>query len=312
MSGAHGVATAPAPSASVWLSTLRPRTLPAGAAPVIVGTALAWSAGAVHAGAALLALVGALLLQITSNLANDLFDAEKGADGPDRLGPVRATAAGLVTAGAMRRAVLVALGACVLAGLGLVLRGGLPVVVIGVSSMAAAILYTGGPRPLAYLGLGEVFVFLFFGLVAVAGTFFVQALTVPSWVIAGGVAPGLLSSAILVVNNVRDRAGDARVGKRTLAVRFGERFGVAEHRALIVGGAAASVLMWPGLGAWSLLPALVVIPGLKVHAAVREAVGRGELRALNPLLGGTAKLLVIHAVLVVAAVALKAAVGAMP
>ena len=311
MSAAAEVGKPPA-GAGVWLGALRPRTLPAGAAPVIVGSALAWGADKLHVGAALLALVGALLLQITSNLANDVFDAEKGADGPDRLGPVRATAAGLVTPRAMRRAVLMALGACVLAGVGLVVRGGWPVVAMGLTSMAAAVLYTGGPRPLGYLGLGEVFVFLFFGLVAVAGTFFVQALDVPGWVIAGGVAPGLLSAAILVVNNVRDREGDARVGKRTLAVRFGARFAVEEHRGLILGGAVASLALWPGLGAWSLLPALVAVPGLKVHAAVRGAVARGELRALNPLLGGTAKLLVIHAALVVAATALARLVGGAP
>lgn len=299
-----------APSrASVWLAALRPRTLPAGAAPVVVGTALAAADGMLHVGAAVLALAGALLLQVTSNLANDLFDADKGADGPDRLGPVRATAAGLVSRAAMKRAVILALGACIVVGLGLVARGGLPVVAIGVASMAAAILYTGGPKPLGYLGLGEVFVFVFFGPVAVAGTYWVQALAVPPHAVLAGVGPGLLSAAILVVNNVRDREGDARANKRTLAVRLGERFGVREHLVLIVTGALASLALWPVLGPLALVPALVIVPGLRVHKAVREVVAGGELRALNPLLGATAKLLVIHAVLVGAAVSLDGMLG---
>jgi 1,4-dihydroxy-2-naphthoate octaprenyltransferase len=284
---------APPSSWHIWMAACRPRTLPAAAAPVVIGAALAFHDGVFTASSALLALIGALLLQVAANLANDYYDAQKGADGPDRLGPVRATASGLVTPAEMKRAFILVLFMATVIGAELIRRGGMPIFVIGIASLVCAVLYTGGPRPLGYLGLGEVFVFIFFGPVAVAGTYWVQALNVGPSVVAAGIAPGLLSAAVLLVNNLRDVDTDRRAGKRTLAVRFGRPFARALYLLCVVGAGLSLFALVPRFGLSSLVALFTVVPGLVLFQKIR----REEGRALNPRLGETARLLVVHAVL---------------
>ena len=197
---------------SIWIGAARLRTLPAAIVPVVVGTAVAHASGGLSWGPAIAALLGSLAIQIGTNFANDVFDAEKGADGPDRLGPTRAVAAGLISASAMRRAMIAAFGVAALFGLYLVSVAGWPVVAIGIASILSGIAYTGGPWPLGYHGLGDVFVMLFFGFVAVCGTAFVQLAHVPCLAVWASIPVGSLATAILVVNNLRDRHQDVRVG----------------------------------------------------------------------------------------------------
>jgi 1,4-dihydroxy-2-naphthoate octaprenyltransferase len=293
-------AIAPSPAA-ILLRAARPQTLPAGLVPVLVGTAVAHTIGQADLLVALVALVSSLFIQIGTNYANDVFDAEKGADGPDRVGPVRAVAAGLVSARAMRRAMWASFAIAAALGVFLIAIAGWPVVVIGVLSIAAGIAYTGGPYPLGYHGLGDVFVMLFFGFVAVVGTVFVEtrALVPLAWLAA--VPVGALSTAILVVNNVRDRVTDARAGKRTLAVRLGRRAGELEHAGLIVLSyasalATAALLRSP----WPLLPFLTI----PLAFSVVRALARNEGAALNATLGATARLLLAFGALYALGIAL--------
>jgi 1,4-dihydroxy-2-naphthoate polyprenyltransferase len=210
--------------AKIWLMAARVRTLPAAVAPVLVGTALAQPlADRFRVGAFVAALLGALFIQVGTNLSNDYSDARRGADTDDRLGPVRVTAGGLVPPRQVLIATYLTFGLAVLCGAYLVAVAGWELLVLGVLSILAGVLYTGGPRPYGYEGLGEVFVFLFFGIVAVAGSTFAQLERWPWEAFVLAVPVGLLASAILVVNNVRDLDTDARVGKRTLAVRLGRR-----------------------------------------------------------------------------------------
>jgi len=218
-----------------WLLAIRPKTLPAAASSVIVGTALAFFDDSFAPGPALAALAIALLLQIGSNLANDVYDDERGADTADRLGPTRVTHTGLLSRSQVKTGMKVALGLALLIGLYLTWVRGPLVLAIGVAAIIAAVAYTGGPYPLGYHGLGEVFVFLFFGLTAVVGTYWVQvgATTPLVWLMA--VPPGLIITAILVVNNLRDIEQDRAAGKHTVAVRIGVRATKAEYAACLVG-----------------------------------------------------------------------------
>ena len=216
-----------------WVLAARPATLTAAVVPVAVGTACAHAAGGVEWAPALAALLGAIWIQIGTNFANDVYDAEKGADTEDRLGPTRAVASGLISAAAMRRAMVVAFGLATLCGVYLAWVAGWPILAIGVASILSGIAYTGGPYPLGYNGLGDVFVMIFFGFVAVCGTAFVQRLDVPLVAVVASVPVGALATAILVVNNLRDRETDTVAGKRTLAVRFGRRGAIAEYAILI-------------------------------------------------------------------------------
>lgn len=271
-----------------WIMAIRPATLPAAVTPVLVGTAAAYAVGGFRAAPALAALLGALLLQIAANLANDLFDFEKGADTEERLGPTRVVQAGLLSPDAIRRATAVVLVLALAVGLYLVAVAGWVVVAIGVASIAAALAYTGGPYPLGYNGLGDIAVFLFFGLVAVCGTAFVQAEYVPPLAWAAAIPVGTLVTAILVVNNVRDIATDEAAGKRTLAVRLGRRAAVAEYALLLMAAYLTPVALFLSgrLQEWVLLP-LATAP-LAVILFRRVARDRG--RALNPTLGRTAML----------------------
>jgi 1,4-dihydroxy-2-naphthoate octaprenyltransferase len=282
-------------SAMAWVLAARPKTLSAAAVPVAVGTACAYAVGGARAWPALGALAGALLIQIGTNFANDVFDHEKGADREDRVGPLRVVQAGLLPARAVRRAMVATFALAVLVGAYLAWLGGPAIVAVGVLSIASGIAYTGGPYPLGYHGLGDVFVFVFFGLVAVCGTAFVQLGAVPPLAVGAALPVGALATAILVVNNVRDRDTDVLAGKRTLAVRFGRRTATFEYALLLVASyAAPPVMVGLGLcGPWALLP-LASAP-LAVVLLRRLAIREGT--ALNPVLAATAGLLLVFGAL---------------
>jgi 1,4-dihydroxy-2-naphthoate polyprenyltransferase len=278
-----------------WLLAARPRTLPAVAAPVIVGAAVAASEGVFQPGPALAALLGGLLLQIGANLANDVFDFKHGADTPSRLGPTRVTQAGLLTPRQVLNGMWLVFGLAALVGLYLIGVGGWPVLIMGVFSIAAAIAYTGGPFPLGYKGLGDLFVFIFFGLTAVCGTYYVQAGTV-SWAAVWVAIPmGLLATNILVVNNLRDIDTDRAAGKHTLAVRLGARGAQLEYLLLLLGSYAAPPLLWfvSRSTPWVML-AWLSIP---LAIALWRQIAREKGRALNAALAGTARLTLVYGLL---------------
>jgi 1,4-dihydroxy-2-naphthoate polyprenyltransferase len=287
-----------------WIMATRPATLTAAAAPVLVGTAAAHVAGGFRAGPALAALLGSFLLQIGANLANDLYDYEKGADTPARMGPTRVVQSGLLSPGAVRGGMAVTFGLAVLVGVYLTWVAGPIIILIGLLSIAAAIAYTGGPYPLGYNGLGDIAVFAFFGFVAVCGTAYVQAGHVPALAWVAAVPVGALTTAILVVNNVRDMETDAAAGKRTLAVRLGRGGALAEYAGLLAVAYAVPLLLvvTETLSAWALLPLLTVPLAAGLFRWVRDERGR----ALNPALGGTARLLFAHGALFAAGMALGA------
>jgi len=289
-------------SIRAWVLAARPATLTAAFAPVAVGTACAWRVGALRWQAALAALLGAFLIQIATNFANDMFDFQKGADTEERLGPTRAAQAGLLTVAQLRRGIITAFALALGTGIYLTWIAGPAVVVIGLASMAAGLAYTGGPFPLAYNGLGDVFVMAFFGFVAVCGTAFVQALFVPQIAWAASVPMGALATGILVVNNVRDFEGDARAGKTTLVVRFGREGGVREYAFLLVVAYVTPVVMF-ALGwtsAWVCLPLLTILWGVQLFRSVLH--DRGV--ALNETLAETAKLLSLFGILFAIGIAL--------
>jgi len=280
---------------SAWWLAIRPATLTASAAPVLVGTGAAWADGAFAPGPALAALLGAFLLQIGANFANDVFDFERGADTADRLGPQRATHQGWVTAAQMKRAMWLAFAGAMAIGLYLTYVAGWPVLALGLLSIAAAYLYTGGPKPYGYLGLGDLAVFVFFGFGAVAGTYFVQAHAVSKLALYASVPIGALATAILVVNNLRDIETDARAGKNTLAVRLGD--GATRTYYLLLLAIAFLVppyLWWRGLaGPWAMLPWLSLPLALRLAGRMRHERGL----ALNGCLVGTARLEVVFGLL---------------
>lgn len=278
----------------VWLMATRPATLTAALSPVMVGTAVAMRAPVMRWGAAVAAMLGAFMIQIGTNLANDVFDHEKGADNADRLGPLRVTNAGLMTPREVRRAMVFSFALAAVCGVYLTAVAGWPVVAIGVASIASGVAYTGGPYPLGYNGLGDVFVFVFFGVVAVCGTVFVEVGTVPWLALAAAVPVGAIATAVLVVNNVRDRETDVRAGKRTLVVRWGRTFGLAEYVGLLGAAYVVPVLLAAlGMGWWVLLP-LATAP---LAAVLVRKVATLEGRALNPVLGQTAMLLLVFSTL---------------
>jgi 1,4-dihydroxy-2-naphthoate octaprenyltransferase len=282
-------------SVGAWVLAARPATLTAAFAPVAVGTACAWRVDAFQWDAALAALLGAFLIQIATNFANDLYDFQKGADTEARLGPLRAAQAGLLTVTQLRRGIVVTFALAFGVGMYLTWVAGPAVVAIGLSSIAAGLAYTGGPFPLAYNGLGDVFVMAFFGFVAVCGTAFVQALQVPQIAWLASIPIGALATAILAVNNVRDFEGDAFAGKRTLVVRFGRQAGLYEYVFLLILAYATPLvlLMLDWASPWVALPLLTVPWALRLARSVSR--DRGAM--LNQTLAGTAKLLSVYGVL---------------
>jgi 1,4-dihydroxy-2-naphthoate octaprenyltransferase len=261
-------------SLRIWVMAARPRTLPAAVAPVLVGTALAATGGTFRPFTFIAALLGAMFIQIGTNLSNDYSDARRGADTEDRLGPVRVTAGGLVPPRQVLRATYLAFGLAVLAGVYLIATSGWQLLLVGAASILAGVLYTGGPRPYGYEGLGEVFVFLFFGVVAVAGSYFAQTERVDWEAFVLAVPVGLLASAILVVNNVRDLETDRRAGKRTLAVRLGRTRARGLYAAMVYSAFLSAPLAWllggDGLSPWLLLPFLALPLALPVVRIVRN------------------------------------------
>jgi 1,4-dihydroxy-2-naphthoate polyprenyltransferase len=276
-----------------WVLAARPATLTAAFVPVGVGTGAAMASGGARWLPALAALLGAFAIQIGTNFANDVFDAERGADTEERVGPTRAVQAGLLSGSAVRGGMMAAFGFATLCGVYLVVVAGWPVVAIGVASIASGIAYTGGPYPLGYHGLGDVFVMFFFGFVAVTGTCFVQTGDVSAVAVAASVPVGSLATAILVVNNLRDRATDAKAGKRTLAVRLGRRGAEIEYAACLVLAYLVPVGLSVRLGPWLLSPLASGPLAARLFARLR----REEGASLNPVLVDTAKLLLVHGVL---------------
>jgi 1,4-dihydroxy-2-naphthoate polyprenyltransferase len=291
----------------IWLMAARPRTLPAAIAPVLVGTAAAvqWAGRLPRVAAFIAALVGSVFIQIGTNLANDYSDARRGADMADRLGPVRVTSAGLVTPQRVLTATWVAFGVAVACGLYLTIVAGLVILLIGVLSIAAGVLYTGGPRPYGYAGLGEAFVFLFFGLVAVNGSYYVQLEQLDALPLGLSIAVGFLATAILVVNNVRDVETDRRAGKMTLAVRMGRRNAVVLYRLLVLGAFVVLPIatIGGGAGAWPLLGLLALPLAIR---PLRTMSSRTDGPALNAALAATGALLGAFSLLVSAGLLLAA------
>jgi 1,4-dihydroxy-2-naphthoate octaprenyltransferase len=284
------------------LLAARPRTLPAAIAPVLVGTSLAGSEGTFRALPFVAALIGSVFIQIGTNLSNDYSDARRGADTEDRLGPVRVTAGGLMPPRRVLVGTYVAFGVAVAAGLYLAAVAGWQLLVVGGASILAGVLYTGGPRPYGYEGLGELFVFTFFGLVAVAGSYFVQVEHLRWEAVALGVPVGLLAAAILVVNNVRDVDTDRRAGKRTLAVKLGRERARSLFVTMVVLAFAVPLLLIPALSAWLLLP-LAAAP--QVPPLVRTVTTRTDGPALNGALAATGRLLAVFSLLLAGGVLLS-------
>jgi 1,4-dihydroxy-2-naphthoate polyprenyltransferase len=284
------------PPLRVLLTATRPKTLWAAASPVIIGWGLALGDDVFHPLAAVLALAGALLIQVATNYHNDYADFLKGTDMPDRVGPTRVTAAGLATPAQMKRATVLVFAIAVLGGVYLMVRGGLPIVAIGVSSILFGVLYTAGKHSLAYLGIADVFVLIFFGPVAVGGTYWVQALEIRPEILIAGAAPGLLSMAILLVNNIRDIQDDDAAGKRTLVVRAGRPFGVSLYILSVALAAATPGVLWlSGSGRpWAMVASLILIPAIPL---IKTLLTGGPSALLNPVLGKTARLLLLYALL---------------
>ena len=293
-----------------WLAAARPQTLPAAAAPIVVGVGLAVHDGVVALLPALAAFVGAALIQIGTNFANDYYDAVQGADTEAREGFTRVTQAGLIEPGRVKRATYLTFAAAVAVGGYLVYVGGLPILVIGLLSVVSGIAYTGGPFPLGYHGLGDLFVFLFFGVIAVTGTYYVQAAAVladplTTTIPAGTLTPAAvvaslpvaaISTNILVVNNIRDREEDVTTGKRTLAVRLGYRASRLQYSGLLALAYLVPLWFWlaTAVGPTVLLPLLTLPLAVGVARTVwTETSGR----ALNPALETTGKLLALYALL---------------
>jgi 1,4-dihydroxy-2-naphthoate polyprenyltransferase len=279
-----------------WKLAARPRTLPAAIAPVVLGSAMAICDKQFAWLPAAAALMVALLLQIGVNLANDYFDYVKGIDTEDRLGPARVTQSGLIPAKQVKSAMLLTMGISLLPGVFLLFVGGWPVLLTGIACICAALAYSGGPFPLASHGLGDLFVFIFFGLVAVCGTYYVQALHLTRMVLLMGVIEGLLITAILVVNNLRDIQSDRRTGKRTLAVIIGERGCRIEYLLLLGVAYAIPVVLWLDgrSSAWVILPIVSLPPALSLMRRVWSGSG-GVI--LNQALAATAKLALIYSLL---------------
>jgi 1,4-dihydroxy-2-naphthoate polyprenyltransferase len=292
----------------IWVLAARVRTLPAAIAPVLVGTSLALGDGHFDPLAFLTALLGAIFIQVGTNLSNDYSDARRGADTEDRLGPVRVTAGGLVPPRQVLLATYVTFGLAVLCGVYLVAVAGWGLIAVGAASILAGVLYTGGPRPYGYEGLGELFVFLFFGIVAVAGSYYVQVQHLPWQAFACAVPVGLLASAILVVNNVRDIDTDRRAGKRTLAVRLGRERTRVLYTAMLAIAFACAPLPWllGSMSAWLLLPWAATPLAVSLTRVVRTRV---DGPSLNGALARTGLLQLLFCLLFAAGILASGGIG---
>ena len=279
-----------------WLLAIRPKTLPAAVSPVVVGTALAIDGGVFAALPAAAALIGAVLVQVSANLSNDYFDYVKGADTPERKGPKRVAQSGLIALPRLRLGIAVTFALTAVVGAYLISVGGWPILVIGVASLLSSVAYTGGPFPIGYHGLGDLFVFMFFGVAAVCGTFFLQALNINLMIVVASIPVGALTVAILVVNNLRDIETDRQTGKRTLAVMIGPDATRLEYVLLLAVAYAVPTLLWitAESSAWVLLPWLSLPLALHlVRAIYRDAEGP----SMNKTLAATANLDLVFCIL---------------
>ena len=292
----------------IWVMAARVRTLPAAVAPVLVGTSLALGAGHFNALAFLAALLGSVFIQVGTNLSNDYSDARRGADTEDRLGPVRVTAGGLVPPSQVLLATYITFGAAVACGIYLIYVAGWELLAVGAASILAGVLYTGGPRPYGYEGLGELFVFLFFGVVAVTGSYFVQVQQLPWEAFVCSIPVGLLASAILVVNNVRDLETDRRAGKRTLAVRLGRARTRDLYAVMLAAAFVAAPLpfVFGAMSAWLLLSWIAIPPAVRLVGVVRS---HSDGPSLNRALAGTGMLQLLFCVLFSAGILAGGGIG---
>ena len=277
-----------------WLLAVRVKTLPAAISPVILGTALSYHDGIFYHFIFFMTLLAAVLIQVGANFANDVYDFEKGSDRADRLGPQRATQSGLISPADMKKAMWKIFALAIGVGFYLAYVGGWPIVIIGLASIAAGIAYTGGPYPLGYHGFGDIFVFLFFGLIAVPGTYYLQTGSVIELSLWLGAVMGMLVSAILVVNNLRDRDADIISGKKTLAVRFGKTFSNIQFILLVMLPFLLPFHLWRQCDKMSFLLTLFTLP-IAVHLIIQLFNNTGA--DLNKVLAGTARFLFIFTLL---------------
>ncbi len=280
----------------IWLLAIRPKTLWAAVAPVIIGTAMAYEAGSFQLLAFLAALFGGTMIQIGTNLANDYFDFKKGADSRRKFGPTRVTQAGLVSQPEIKTAMVLAFAMAFLAGIYLVYLGGWPIVAIGILSITFGVLYTATKLALGYSGLADFFVLVFFGPVAVGGTFYVQTLEINIAVILAGLAPGLFSVAILTVNNLRDIETDKIAGKKTLAVRFGPIFAKVEYIVTLIAAALVPLVLWLMTNEHfeATIAAAVILLALR---PIRKVLRNKNKTGLNSVLAQTAQILLLYSLL---------------
>ncbi|OIO62607.1 MAG: 1,4-dihydroxy-2-naphthoate octaprenyltransferase [Candidatus Marinimicrobia bacterium CG1_02_48_14] len=281
---------------SAWILASRPKTLPAAISPVLMGTTMAFADGGVHWLSAFLALFGALMIQIGTNLANDYFDHKHGKDTQERLGPMRVTQAGLVSDHAMKLAISIVFTAAFVAGIYLVYRAGWPIVIIGLLSLLFGMIYTAGPFPLAYLGIADLFAFLFFGPIALAGTYYAQTLDMNWVVLVAGIAPGCFSIALLTVNNLRDVDEDRGTNKKTLIVRLGKSYGRSQYLVSMILAALIPIVLWQMTSSHSgvLITLLALIFSIP---AIRGMFGGAQGRGLNQTLAQTGKTQLIYTLL---------------
>lgn len=279
-----------------WVLASRPKTLPVAIAPVLVGSAMAWDDGSFSFAVALVTAICALLITIGTNFCNDYADFVGGVDTKDRKGPTRVTQAGLIAPRRVKVATIVIFSLATALGMVLVYRGGWGILIIGLASILAGIFYTAGPWPYGYKGLGDLFVLIFFGPVAVGGTYYVQTLEITSSVIIAGLAPGLLSVAILTVNNIRDMAEDRKANKKTLVVRFGRKFGIGLWIGCVVIAALLPLEFVRATGdhVWAGFTVLILIPAMSI---LHKLITIHDSADLNPLLGQTAFLLLGYSVI---------------
>ncbi|HWV23108.1 MAG TPA: 1,4-dihydroxy-2-naphthoate polyprenyltransferase [Thermomicrobiales bacterium] len=304
MSPSSSTTQATQPSAwYLWFLAARPKTLPASIAPIVLGTGVAIHEGGFHAPTAIMALLTALLLQIAANFANDALDFKRGADTPERTGPTRIVASGYVSVNAVLWATAVTLVLSILTGLYLVWRGGPPFLLLGLFAIVCAVAYTGGPWPLAYLGLGEVFVFLFFGPIAVTGTAYLQTLDLTLTSLAASIPSGLMAVCILIVNNVRDLEQDRRANKRTVAVRIGDGASRREYVLIQQLTLILPFLFWSfgWLNAWALLTIL----SWPLFWQLWRQIGERRGAPLNATLGATGRTSLVFNILLAVAFALS-------
>ena len=278
-----------------WLLAARLKTLPAAMSPVILGCALAYHDGSFYFFIFAMTILAAVLIQVGANFANDVFDFQKGADRDDRLGPTRATQSGLISAEKMKKAMWQTFALAICVGSYLAFKGGWPIVWIGLASIAAGIAYTGGPYPLGYHGFGDIFVFIFFGLIAVPGTYYLQSGTVNALSLYMGIAMGMLSTAILVVNNIRDADMDKLSGKRTLAVQLGKKFSKIQYSILILIPFLLPIYVW--LNFENELSLLLTIFALPISLHLINQIFSLSGSDLNLVLARTARFLFIFTLL---------------